>query len=311
MGIEYGCRNMRAGSVMPDGAAIGAKLEAFALEFDGHLREFLAARSDEPGRLWEAIRYSALAPGKRVRPYLATRCCELCGGNRDSSWPIGAAVECAHAFSLIHDDLPAMDDDDFRRGQPSSHKKFGEALAILAGDALMVMSFELIGRHPADPARISKMVLELACGVGCGGMIGGQAADILGETQLPSLEMTEYIHERKTARLFGSACRLGAICAGAIDADVEAVGRFGKALGRAFQIADDLLDASAADAALEKGIGKDAPAGKQTFPRSVGVEESRNAARQAAKEAAAHLKDFGGEADDLRMLVAYVVDRNY
>ena len=287
------------------------RLKTFAAEFDQWFKEYLTPRGDVPPELLEAVHYSALAPGKRIRPYLVGRCCELAGGRTSDAFPAAAAIECVHAFSLIHDDLPAMDDDDLRRGRPTSHKRFGEAIAILAGDALVVLAFELLARHIPDKRLAAEMVLALADGAGWSGMIGGQTADVAGQSRPPALELTTYIHERKTARLFETACRLGATMGHAGPDMVEALGGFGRMLGRAFQIADDLLDVTSSTEAIDKGVGKHAEAGKQTFPRCIGIEESRRAANDAATAAIAHLEAFGPAADDLRTLARYVVDRDY
>ena len=288
-----------------------ARLHRFAAEFDTRFEAMVSPSEDVPGELLEAIRHTALAPGKRIRPFLVVRCCELAGGKRDAAWPAAAAIECIHVFSLIHDDLPAMDDDDFRRGQPSCHKKFGEATAILAGDALVVLAFELLVRPAADAEMAAKMVLELTSGAGWSGMIGGQAADILGQSQPPTLSLAEYIHQRKTARLFETACRLGAIAGQASTAKIDALGHFGQMLGRAFQIVDDLLDVQARADDVGKRVGKDAQAGKQSFPRCVGIEGSREAARAACDAAVFALNPFGNDAADLCAMARYVVGRDY
>jgi geranylgeranyl diphosphate synthase type II len=285
-------------------------LRTFAAEFDGRFDAYLKV-ADVPAQLREAVRYSALAPGKRIRPYLVVRCCELVGGRRDDAWPAAAAIECVHAFSLVHDDLPAMDDDDLRRGRPTTHKQFNEALAILAGDALLALAFELLVRHTPDRTRVGEMVLELARRTGWTGMIGGQAADVLGQGTPPSEDLVKYIHGRKTASLFEAACRLGAMAGeGRADA-VAALGRFGRHLGQAFQIADDLLDVTATSAELGKRAGKDVSAGKQTYPRCVGVEASRAMAAEEVQAAVAELSPFGPSANDLRALAEYAVSRNY
>lgn len=286
-------------------------LSNFAAQFDGHLNDYLQMISDVPAELLEAVRYSVLAPGKRIRPYLVVRCCELVSGSRDDAWPAAAAVECVHAFSLIHDDLPAMDDDDVRRGRPTTHKQFGEAMAILAGDALVVMAFELIARHVRDRHLAGEMVLELAQRTGWAGMIGGQAADIAGQAQAASLDRTQYIHDRKTAALFEGACRLGALAGRGTAADVAALGRFGRCLGRAFQIADDLLDVTSTAENLGKTVRKDVIVGKQTYPRCVGVEQSRAAAKAAADAAIAELEGYGTKAGDLREIAAYAASRSF
>lgn len=287
------------------------RLQVFAAQFDAHLNDYLQTTSDVPSELLEAVRYSVLAPGKRIRPYLVVRCCELVGGSRDDAWPVAAAVECVHAFSLVHDDLPAMDDDDVRRGRPTTHKQFGEAMAILAGDALVVLAFELLARHVLDRHLAGEMVLELAERTGWAGMIGGQAADIAGQSQDPSLDRTRYIHERKTAALFEGACRLGALAGRGTAADLAALGRFGRCLGRAFQIADDLLDVTSTAEKLGKKAGKDGGAGKQTYPRCVGVEQSRIAAKAAADAAIAEIAGYGTAAGDLREIAVYAASRSF
>lgn len=284
-------------------------LKSFAAEFDAQFARLLVPRGPVPPSLWEAVRYAALAPGKRVRPFLVVRCCELAGGSRGDAWVAAAALECMHAFSLIHDDLPALDDDDLRRGQPTCHRQFGEAMAILAGDALAVLPFELIARHVTDATVAAALVRELAMGAGWEGMIGGQSADVLEEGKAPSLETVRFIHERKTAALFAAACRMGAWCGGASPAALESIGSFGHRLGLAFQIVDDLLDVSSSTATLGKKTGKDAASGKQTYPRCVGLKESRAAASAAQQSAMGELEAFGPAADDLRALADYVVRR--
>ncbi len=285
-------------------------LRTFITQFDRELDRYLGV-GEIPAELLEAMRYSVLAPGKRIRPYLVVRCCELVGGSRDDAWPAAAAVECVHAFSLVHDDLPAMDDDDVRRGQPTTHKKFGEAMAILAGDALVVLAFEILARHVRDQRLVGEMVLDLAQRTGGAGMIGGQAADIAGQTQSPSLDRTQFIHRHKTAALFEAACRLGALAGRGSSAHSAALGRFGASFGLAFQIADDLLDVNSTKDILGKAAGKDTAAGKQTYPRSVGVGQSRAAAEAAAADAVAALEPFGAVADDLSELARYVVSRSF
>lgn len=287
------------------------RLKEFAASFDRSLEAYLASCGDVPPRLGEAVRYSVLAPGKRMRPYLATRCCELVGGSVDDAWPAAAAVECVHAFSLVHDDLPAMDNDDLRRGRPTTHKKFDEATAILAGDALVALAFEILATKVPDAARSVAMVSELAGATGWSGMIGGQSADLFGEREPASLERTRYIHERKTGKLFTAACRLGALAGGGDGDDVERLGAFGRHFGHAFQIADDLLDVTADAGSVGKAVGKDAIAGKQTYPRSVGIDVSREAADQAVASAIDALDSLGPAADELRSLAKYAVFRNY
>ncbi len=290
---------------------IAARLAAFVDRFDEAFGRLLAAPGDAPARLAEAMRYSALAPGKRVRPFLVVRSCELVGGRFDDCLGAAGAVECVHAFSLIHDDLPAMDDDDLRRGLPTNHKVYGEALAILAGDALVTLAFELIARSTPHAARVGRLTSELARGAGWQGMIGGQVADIAGESEAPHLERVHYIHERKTAALIATACRMGAAAGGGTDDDIDSLGTYGTHVGLAFQIADDLLDVTSTPEVMGKAVGKDAGAGKQTYPRCVGPQESRRAGLAAVDAAVAALTRFGNEADDLRALARFCMERKH
>jgi len=214
-----------------------------------------------------------------------------------------------HAFSLVHDDLPAMDNDDLRRGRPTCHKAFGEAEAILAGDALLALAFEIPATRIEDPAVVKAVVAELANGTGWAGMIGGQTTDIQSEALPPELGLVQRIHRYKTARLFVTAGRLGAYCARADEAHLAAAGAFGQHLGLAFQIADDLLDVIGSAEQMGKAVAKDAEAGKQTYPGAVGIEASRAAARDEARKAIEALQVFGPAAEDLRQLANYVVER--
>ena len=223
--------------------------------------------------------------------------------------PSAVAAECVHVFSLIHDDLPAMDDDDLRRGQPTNHKVFGEAVAILAGDALLALAFEIIARYTPDKAVVPELVAELAGATGWCGIIGGQTADVLGESQPPERELVEYIDLHKTARLFEGCCRMGAVVAGADQHQLEALGRFGRHFGTAFQIADDLLDLTSTEQQMGKRVGKDLAAGKQTYPRVAGIEASRRVAHEQVELAIAALESFGESADDLRDLARYILVR--
>lgn len=286
-------------------------LARFAVTFDERFAELLTPADDVPDALVEAVRYAALGPGKRVRPYLVIRACELVGGEVSAAWPGAAAIECVHAFSLVHDDLPAMDDDDIRRGRPTCHKQFDEATAILAGDALVMLGFELLARWAGTPRDTGRLVTELAKGAGWLGMIGGQVDDIQGQLKPASLALVKSIHERKTARLFETACRLGAIAGGGGDDAIDALGGYGRQLGCAFQIADDLLDLTASEDKLGKRVGKDDKATKQTYPRCAGYDESRVAAQEAVDGAVLHLEGFRDAAQDLRELAAFVVHRDF
>jgi geranylgeranyl pyrophosphate synthase len=289
-------------------------LADWAGRFDAELDRLCpAVDGPDPGtvKLVEAMRYSLLAPGKRIRPFLVCRCARMLGAGEQTAYPAAAALECVHAFSLIHDDLPAMDDDRLRRGRPTNHVVYGEATAILAGDALLTLAFELLASQPVAGGDVQPMIGELARAVGHGGMIGGQAADIAGEGCEPDRGRLEIIHARKTAALFECACRLGAMVADSDKNAVAALGAFGASLGRAFQIADDILDETASARELGKSTGKDTSAGKLTFPRCVGIEESRRVAVDLADRAVAALHRWGAEADDLRALARYAVDRRH
>lgn len=290
---------------------IAGALAAFARRFDAAMDACLAPHDDDWPELTEAMRYSALLPGKRIRPFLTVRACELCGGAEADAMPAALAVELVHCFTLVHDDLPCMDDDDLRRGQPTCHKKFGEALAVLAGDALLALAFETLATRATSASVAAGWTAELATAVGRRGTIAGQAADIRGEQLSPDRGLVETIHHKKTARLIEAACRLGAIAAGARHERFEAVAEFGRAIGLAFQIADDLLDVAGTSEDMGKEVAKDAASGKQTYPAVVGVDESRRLATDAVDRAVSALAPFGPDADDLRKLASFVVNRRH
>ncbi|HOW69072.1 MAG TPA: polyprenyl synthetase family protein [Phycisphaerae bacterium] len=290
---------------------IEQRLAEWAQAFETTIQQMLKPPEAVPQVLAQAMQYSVQGGGKRVRAYIVTRFCELCGGTAKAATPAAVALECVHAFSLVHDDLPAMDDDDLRRGRPTCHKAFGEAVAILAGDALLALAFELLTDPMTDPRLGAAAVLELARGTGWAGMIGGQTTDILSEGDEPSLAVVEHIHRYKTARLLETAGRLGAISAAAGPGLLAAAGAYGDQLGRAFQIADDLLDVTGDAATLGKAVAKDAEAGKQTYPAAVGIEASRKAAGAACDRAIEALNIFGPAADDLRALARFVIERNH
>lgn len=287
-----------------------ATLKRFNESFDSRFSSFLEVANDVPDVLAEAMRYSALAPGKRLRPFLVSECCRLAGGTAEAALPAAMAVECVHAFSLIHDDLPAMDDQGLRRGRPTCHVKFGQAMAILAGDALLTLAFEALATRVVKPECALALVAELAVATGRQGMIAGQVADMEGESHPPHRRRVEYIHERKTARLMQAACRMGVLAAEGEPGPLHDLGLYGLHLGRAFQIADDLLDVTARAGQTGKGVGQDRAAGKQTYPASVGVAESRLVARQAADDAVAAVRVFGDEARSLRALIEFVLARD-
>jgi geranylgeranyl diphosphate synthase type II len=275
-----------------------------------------------PASLREAMAYSLFAPGKRLRPLLVVLACEAAGGERTRAVPAACAVEMVHTYSLIHDDLPAMDDDDLRRGLPTCHKKFGEALAILAGDALLTAAFQVLAEgYPPRTAAVS--IAELARGAGAAGMVGGQALDLGAEGRVPGVpaprtgDDLEEIHRRKTGALFLASLRLGLFAAqgeqphGPDPATAAGLDRFGRAFGLAFQIADDLLDVQGTSDRAGKRVGKDAARGKVTFPSLLGVDESRRRARALYDEAIAALTILGAPATPLAALVRAVTDRDH
>ena len=224
--------------------------------------------------------------------------------------PAACAVEMVHAYSLIHDDLPAMDDDDLRRGRPTCHKQFGEALAILAGDALLALAFEVLAREVKPEALAGQCCLELAQAAGASALVGGQADDLAAEAGGGDLATLESIHRRKTGAMFLASLRLGGLCAAANNEQMTALDAYGKAIGLAFQIVDDLLDAGGDEQAVGKRLQKDADRGKLTFPRLLGVEESRRRAGELIAEAVAALACFGSAAEGLEALARYVLERN-
>ncbi len=254
--------------------------------------------------------YSLQAGGKRLRPALVLETCRACGGDAASRSAIVAAtaMELIHTFSLVHDDLPAMDDDDLRRGRPTNHKVFGEAMAILAGDAMVSTAFELLAEQ-AEPSIVPELVAELARAAGPGGMIGGQVIDIASELVSLSFDQLRNLHAMKTGALLVASCRMGAICAGANDEVLAAVASFAQHVGLAFQITDDLLDVTSTPEQLGKATNKDAGRGKNTYPQLLGVEGSRNAATAELAAALEALKPLGDRAAGLAGLARFVVQR--
>ena len=286
-------------------------LRAHGRTLEHYLRNLLARCTDAPRRLVEAIEYSLLAGGKRLRPTLVLESFLACGGadaRRASALAAAAGMELIHTFSLVHDDLPAMDDDDLRRGRPTSHKVFGEAMAILAGDAMMTMAFEVIARD-ADPAVAPALVAELARAAGPSGMIGGQVLDIAGQNQSLSLDQLQQIHRMKTGALLTASCRLGALAAGADAKRLDAVTRYGQHLGLAFQIIDDVLDVTATPEQLGKATRKDADRGKNTYPALLGIEASRAEGQRQLQAAVDALEPLGEKGQSLAALARFVVER--
>ena len=289
--------------------ALGHYLRDRRRRVDRELDRVLPPGSAPPGAIHAAMRHSVFAGGKRIRPILAIAAAEACG--QDGGVTAAAcALECVHTYSLIHDDLPALDNDDLRRGQPTCHKAYGEAVAILAGDALLTLAFQLLAELDA-PARIRiALVRELASAGGTlNGMIGGQVEDLAAEGGAPSPSQVEYIHRAKTAALIRAAVRCGALIADADAQRLEALGEFGTRIGLAFQIVDDILDVVSSAEELGKTVGKDQAQSKATYPAVYGVAESRLRARQCVDEAVAALEGFGESAWALREIAGFIFTR--
>ncbi|HJQ78671.1 MAG TPA: polyprenyl synthetase family protein [Lacipirellulaceae bacterium] len=310
---------------------------------DAALAQYAQFDDGCPPALAEAIRYALLAPGKRLRPQLVLMAAEACGGTMEAAMPAACAVEMVHAYSLVHDDLPAMDDDDLRRGRPTCHKVFGEAVAILVGDALQARAFELLATEIQPPTLAARCCAVLGRAAGASALVGGQAADIAmtarlplppgegrGEGELPIRKTTspyplpkgegfettsndisrlEAIHARKTGALFVAALELGAVTANASDEQLQAVTAYGRKLGLAFQITDDLLDVAGSLASVGKRVEKDAGHGKLTFPGLLGIEESRRRAKTLVDDACGMIEVFGPKAGQLRALAQFVAER--
>jgi len=279
-------------------------------EMNAALERYSEFDSDCPARLRDAIQHSLLAPCKRLRPLLVLMAAEACGSDREAAMPAACAVEMVHTYSLIHDDLPAMDDDDLRRGRPTCHAKYGEAMGILAGDALLTRAFEILARDVRDATVAAACCAELAKAAGASGMVGGQVDDLAAEFQDGGIGQLERIHRRKTGAMFLVSLRLGALVAGADGEHLAALEVYGSKLGLAFQIADDLLDVSGDESAMGKRIGKDSDRGKLTFPALLGAAESARRARQLIDEACVALAIFGANASQLDALARFVVERN-
>jgi len=270
----------------------------------------LAEQSQIDGDLRVVLDYTLHSPGKRVRAAMVLWCCELVGGsaNRDAEIA-SAAIEMVHTYSLIHDDLPAMDDDDLRRGQPTCHKAFDEATAILTGDALLTLAFEILAERIDEPKLAVRLIGELAAAAGPAGMIAGQMADLKAENTQSSEEALRYIHTNKTAKMFRCAAMMGGICGGADESQLARLGEYGLKIGLGFQIADDILDVSGTSEQLGKTAGKDERAGKVTYPAVLGIEKSKQLAKQLADEAIEALRGFGSAADLLRELALSLLKR--
>jgi geranylgeranyl diphosphate synthase type II len=274
------------------------------------LNKFLPAEKVKPTTIHKAMRYSLFAGGKRMRPALCLAAAEACGGTDEAALPLACAIECIHTYSLIHDDLPAMDNDDYRRGKLTNHKVFGEGIAILAGDALLTQAFEI-----AAQCRTSKryshqtIVLEIAKAAGSLQLVAGQVADLEAEGKRISARELQFIHERKTSALLCCAVRLGGMSAGCTPAQLEALTAFGYNVGLAFQVIDDILDVTQSSEQLGKTAGKDTAAQKATYPAIVGLERSRAIATRLTNRAFDALRPFKGKAASLEMLAKFLLER--
>jgi farnesyl diphosphate synthase len=276
-----------------------------------HLDTLLPKVEGAESRLLEAMRYAALGSGKRLRGFLVMQSGKLCGADRDALARAACAVECVHAYSLVHDDLPAMDDDDLRRGKPTVHKAFDEATAILAGDALLTFAFALLSapQTSGDAVVRGELVSRLALASGHAGMVGGQAMDIGFEGQFPELEDVGRLQRMKTAALIQYSCEAGAIVGKSSPAERGALSKFGESLGLAFQIADDLLDAEGDAARMGKAARKDATAAKPTMVSVLGLERARAQAKTLSNQAVRHLDLFDEKADLLRRAAEFAIAR--
>ena len=292
-------------------------IEAYLAErramVEAALERALPASEGTPPRLLEAMRYAVFSGGKRVRPILALMACEAAPAEPVRALSFACALEFIHTYSLVHDDLPAMDDDDLRRGRPTVHVVFGEALAILAGDALLTEAFRVaadgVEAAGVEPARALAIVGALAAAAGAAGLVGGQVADLEAEGVAADLALVESIHRRKTAALIAAAVEAGALAGGASDARRAALGAYGRALGLAFQVADDVMDAVAPTAITGKRTGRDAEHGKATYPTVLGIDGARHAARELLARCLAAIAPLGASAEPLRALASFIVER--
>lgn len=288
------------------------ELKLKAALVDEALEGFLPPAETYPPLIHEAIRYSVMSGGKRLRPVLVMASAEAVGGDPALVLPAACSLELIHSYSLVHDDLPAMDDDDFRRGRPTCHKVFGEAAAILAGDALLTLAFGVLAECKGVRAdHIARVLAEVALAAGSRGLIGGQVVDTLSTDEEIDGRTLEYIHRHKTGALYRAAVRAGAILAGAADRQLTALTGYAEHLGLAFQIKDDILDIEGDEAVLGKPVGSDLKNKKATYPSLYGLAGSREKALREARGAMAALTGFGEEADFLRKLVQFVIDRDF
>jgi len=298
----------------------GTKAETFDLpsfvesvtgSVNAALDGFIPPASARPATIHKAMRYSLFAGGKRMRPALCLAAAQACGGSFKPAMPLACAVECIHTYSLVHDDLPAMDNDDYRRGKLTNHKVFGEGVAVLAGDALLTQAFEIAAQAAQTPRYSHQaIVLELARAAGSLQLIAGQVADLEAEGKRISASQLRYIHERKTSALLCCSVRLGGMSANCTPAELKALTEFGYNVGLAFQVIDDILDVTQSSEKLGKTAGKDTKAHKATYPSIVGLDKSRRIAEQLTEKAYAALRAFKGRAAALEALAKYLLERD-
>jgi len=288
-------------------------LEEKRQEIDQFLESVIPDSKTEPARLHESMRYSLFAGGKRVRPILAIAAAEAIAPPSKATVPVASSLELIHTYSLVHDDLPAMDNDDYRRGKLTNHKVYGEAMAILAGDALLTLAFDLCSnprlQDGLDAARQVRLIHELAIGAGNLGMVGGQVLDIQAENQDIDLATLQNIHMHKTGKLIRAAVRMGAMVAGATPAQLASLTAYAEDVGLAFQIADDVLNVTGTREELGKNANTDAQRGKKTYPTFYGVEGARKLAAECTERALGHLARFDAKAEPLRELAKYITAR--
>jgi geranylgeranyl diphosphate synthase type II len=282
-------------------------------QIDDALERFLPSEASLSGKVMEAMRYSVMAGGKRVRPILLLAGAEAVGCDTEKLLPAACALECIHTYSLIHDDLPAMDDDELRRGRKTCHVVFGEAIAILAGDGLLTLAFELMTseslRSSFDPAVLNKAISMLAQAAGVFGMVGGQTADILMEGKPVDADTLRFIHRRKTGALLRVSVELGGYLGGGSEKEVASLAQYGTSIGLAFQVVDDLLDIEGDEVLTGKPVGSDEKNAKATYPALYGLERTKEMAKELLQESLDALEIFGSEAEPLRAIANYVVTR--
>jgi geranylgeranyl diphosphate synthase, type II len=288
-------------------------LERRRRQVDDALKGWVVREKEFPPQIHKAMRYSLFAGGKRLRPILVLAAAEAVGGQASEALPAACALELIHTYSLIHDDLPSLDDDDLRRGMPTSHKVFGEAVAILAGDALLTEAFHLLTRpdlmKKISPRRRIEAIQAIALGAGSRGMVGGQTMDIASEGKKMKPEVLEYIHSHKTGALIAASTVAGGVIGGGSSREIRGLEQYGRKLGLAFQIVDDLLDVQGEKSQMGKAVGKDQAKGKATYPALFGVENSQRQAEESIREALTHLAPFDRRANPLRAIAKFILQR--